>query len=185
MARGIVLHARQPVASCLTEPDQNTCRTDSPSFPPILVGETRFVHAWTLGGKEVLEAACLISVGFLVLPVRIELTTSPYQGGAPKAAGSDANDDRGHGCREAEKGDAYACHAARRRHGLLSRFDKREARTEFRAFPFLSWHEYGDLASKGIIDPTKVAPDRSAGRSFDCRTRLPGRRSRRHKCHSR
>jgi hypothetical protein len=36
-----------------------------------------------------------------------------------------ANDDRGHGCREAEKGDACACHAARRRHGLLSRFDKR------------------------------------------------------------
>ena len=29
-----------------------------------------------------------------------------------------------------------------------------------RAFPFLPWHEYGDLASKGIIDPTKVGPDK-------------------------
>jgi hypothetical protein len=52
---------------------RNACRTKSPSFPPVLVGETRFVRGWALeetGARQ--RKGVLFVLVFLVGAVGIE-----------------------------------------------------------------------------------------------------------------
>ena len=72
--------------TCRTN-SRNTCQTNSPKFRPVLLGKRDLFTAECSGKRSALAKKPRFVQKILVLPVRIELTTSPYQGCALPAFG--------------------------------------------------------------------------------------------------